>query len=89
MSGYNTPRMMTSPQLQFFSRQMPMPDYVGGMPPGQSIKTMENSDSIPNPFYPVGGSHRNYRPQQSVPIPGTNPNSMPQGGSGVKVRSLE
>ena len=74
LSGYNTP-MMTSPQLQFFNRQMSVPGYMPGLQSGPMGNTVEKTDvSIPNPFNPMSGIQRSYR--QPMHVPGKLPNNF-------------
>jgi len=86
LSGYNTP-MMTSPQLQFFNRQMSVPGYMPGMQSGPMGNSIEKPDaSIPNPFHPMGGVQRSYR--QPMQVPGKHPNNfVPHTGNVPKVVS--
>ena len=82
--------MMTSPQLQFFSRQMSVPGYMPGLPPGPIGTSTEKPEvSIPNPFHPMSGMQRSYR-HPAMHVPGKNPNNLlPQTGNTSKVGKVE
>ena len=80
--------MMTSPQLQFFSRQMSMPGYMAGLQSGQiGGAPMDKADApIPNPFFPMGGMQRGFRQHPAMSVPGQNQNNpVPQSGNVAKV----